>query len=215
MLPDRQRVGGQLCGRRRWRGRWLPSTSGCSGTATSDAIDALVLLAAFRPSATLEWLPWMAAFLVAAVADGAISRVIGVEGVPSPRSEAQRFALYASTSILSGLRRRRCAWCCRSVLLHPLWSAPASWQRLALSSWGRSESLHRYGPSIIDGLIVFSTLQRGWLSLQPHQVHRRRSSLPPAIFADCLAGMRPSHLRGFAAYQLYASFNLSSSCAKA
>ncbi|WP_204320014.1 DUF4400 domain-containing protein, partial [Klebsiella pneumoniae] len=46
------------------------------GNSYFRAIDALVLLAAFRLSAMLEWLPWMAAFLAAAIADGAISRVI-------------------------------------------------------------------------------------------------------------------------------------------
>jgi hypothetical protein len=46
------------------------------GNSYFRAIDALVLLAAFRLSAMLEWLPWMAAFVVAAIADGAISRVI-------------------------------------------------------------------------------------------------------------------------------------------
>lgn len=68
------------------------------GNSYFRAIDALVLLAAFRLSAMLEWLPWMAAFLVAAVADGAISRVI--KSKEFLHHDPERFALYASVAIV-------------------------------------------------------------------------------------------------------------------
>lgn len=68
------------------------------GNSYFRAIDALVLLAAFRLSAMLEWLPWMAAFLVAAVADGAISRVI--KSKEFLHHDPERFALYTSVAIV-------------------------------------------------------------------------------------------------------------------
>ena len=96
------------------------------------AIDALVLLAAFRLSAMLEWLPWMAAFLVAAMADGAISRVI--KSKEFLHHDPERFALYASVSILLA-----CAAVVALVLpvgIHPLVS-PSVVATLAVL-WGRS-----------------------------------------------------------------------------
>lgn len=68
------------------------------GNSYFRAIDALVLLAAFRLSAMLEWLPWMAAFLAAAVADGAISRVI--KSKEFLHHDPERFALYTSVAIV-------------------------------------------------------------------------------------------------------------------
>jgi hypothetical protein len=68
------------------------------GNSYFRAIDALVLLAAFRLSAMLEWLPWMAVFLVAAIADGAVSRVI--KSKEFLHHDPERFALYASLAIL-------------------------------------------------------------------------------------------------------------------
>jgi hypothetical protein len=68
------------------------------GNSYFRAIDALVLLAAFRLSAMLEWLPWMAAFLAAAIADGAISRVI--KSKEFLHHDPERFALYASLTIV-------------------------------------------------------------------------------------------------------------------
>ena len=62
------------------------------------AIDALMLLAAFRLAAMLEWLPWMAAFLAAALADGAISRVI--KSKEFLHHDPERFALYTSVAIV-------------------------------------------------------------------------------------------------------------------
>lgn len=40
------------------------------------SIDALVLLASYRLSTLLEWLPWLAAFCVAALTDGGVVRVL-------------------------------------------------------------------------------------------------------------------------------------------
>ncbi|MBY0469042.1 MAG: DUF4400 domain-containing protein, partial [Burkholderiaceae bacterium] len=40
------------------------------------AIDALVLLACYRLSTLLEWLPWLVAFCVAALVDGGVVRVL-------------------------------------------------------------------------------------------------------------------------------------------
>ena len=102
------------------------------GNSYFRAIDALVLLAAFRLSAMLEWLPWMAAFLAAAVADGAISRVI--KSKEFLHHDPERFALYASMSILLA-----CAAVVALVLpvgVHPLVS-PIVVATLAVL-WGRS-----------------------------------------------------------------------------
>ena len=68
------------------------------GNSYFRAIDALVLLAAFRLSAMLEWLPWMAAFLVAATADGAISRVI--KSKEFLHHDPEVFALAVSAAIV-------------------------------------------------------------------------------------------------------------------
>ena len=110
------------------------------GNSYFRAIDALVLLAAFRLSAMLEWLPWMAAFLGAAVADGAISRVI--KSKEFLHHDPERFALYASVSILLA-----CAAVVALVLpveVHPLVS-PGVVATLAVL-WGRSVAhFHRRG----------------------------------------------------------------------
>lgn len=110
------------------------------GNSYFRAIDALVLLAAFRLSAMLEWLPWMAAFLAAAVADGAISRVI--KSKEFLHHDPERFALYASVSILLA-----CAAVVALVLpvgVHPLVN-PAVVATLAVL-WGRSVAhFHRRG----------------------------------------------------------------------
>ncbi len=69
------------------------------GNSYFRAIDALVLLAAFRVSAMLEWLPWMGAFVVAAIADGAIERVL--KGREFRQHDPERFALFATLAILA------------------------------------------------------------------------------------------------------------------
>lgn len=110
------------------------------GSSYFRAIDALVLLAAFRLSAMLELLPWMAAFLAAAVADGAISRVI--KSKEFLHHDPERFALYASVSILL-----TCGAVVALVLpvgVHPLVS-PSVVAALAVL-WGRSVAhFHRRG----------------------------------------------------------------------
>jgi hypothetical protein len=68
------------------------------GNSYFHAIDALVLLAAFRLSAMLEWLPWMSVFLAAAVADGAVTRVI--KSKEFLHHDPERFALYASVAVV-------------------------------------------------------------------------------------------------------------------
>ena len=68
------------------------------GNSYFRAIDALVLLAAFRLSAMLEWLPWMAAFVAAAMADGAISRVI--KSKEFLHHDPEVFAFAASAAIV-------------------------------------------------------------------------------------------------------------------
>jgi len=110
------------------------------GNSYFRAIDALVLLAAFRLSMMLEWLPWMAAFLAAAMADGAVSRVI--KSKEFLHHDPERFALYASLAILL-----TCGAVVAMVMpasLHPM-VIPAGLSALAML-WGRSIAhFHRRG----------------------------------------------------------------------
>lgn len=69
------------------------------GNSYFRAIDALVLLAAFRLSAMLEWLPWIGVFVSAALADGAIERVL--KGREFRQHDPERFALFATLAILA------------------------------------------------------------------------------------------------------------------
>lgn len=62
------------------------------------AIDALLLLAAFRVSTILHWLPWLAAFAAAVLADGAIARHI--RSAEFRRHDPEMFALCLSLAIL-------------------------------------------------------------------------------------------------------------------
>lgn len=57
------------------------------------SIDALVLLGAFRMSTLLEWLPWLTAFAVAVLVDGAIARLI--KSNEFRQHDPEMFALYA------------------------------------------------------------------------------------------------------------------------
>lgn len=110
------------------------------GNSYFRAIDALVLLAAFRVSAMLEWLPWMAAFLVAAMADGAISRVI--KSKEFLHHDPERFALYASMAIVLS-----CAAVVSTVVpvrVHPMVS-PAVLAALALLAGRTFAHFHRRG----------------------------------------------------------------------
>jgi len=63
------------------------------------SIDALVLLAAFRLSALLEWLPWLAAFAAAVLFDGLIVRLI--KSKEFRQHDPELFALYACLAIVT------------------------------------------------------------------------------------------------------------------
>jgi hypothetical protein len=62
------------------------------------SIDALVLLAAYRLSTLLEWLPWLAAFALPVVADGWIVRLI--KSKEFKQHDPELFALYACLAIV-------------------------------------------------------------------------------------------------------------------
>lgn len=63
------------------------------------SIDALVLLAAFRLSTLLEWLPWLAAFAAAVLVDGLIVRLI--KSKEFRQHDPELFALYACLGIVT------------------------------------------------------------------------------------------------------------------
>ena len=63
------------------------------------SIDALVLLAAFRLSTLIEWLPWLVAFAIAVMVDGAIRRVI--KSKEFGQHDPELFALYACLAIVT------------------------------------------------------------------------------------------------------------------
>lgn len=67
------------------------------GNSYFRAIDALVLLAAFRLSAMLEWLPWMAMAALAALIDGGIVRLIKAKEFR--HHDPELFALFAGLAI--------------------------------------------------------------------------------------------------------------------
>ena len=62
------------------------------------SVDALLLLASYRLSTLLAWLPLMAAFVVAAIADGGFARLIKAKEFQ--QHDPEMFALYASTGIV-------------------------------------------------------------------------------------------------------------------
>lgn len=110
------------------------------GNSYFRAIDALVLLAAFRLSALLEWLPWMAAFVAAALLDGAIARVM--KSKEFLHHDPERFALYASTAILLS-----CAAVVAMVVpitVHPM-TSPVVVVALAILSGRSIAHFHRRG----------------------------------------------------------------------
>lgn len=67
------------------------------GNSYFRAIDALVLLAAFRLSAMLEWLPWVVAGALAALVDGGIVRLIKAKEFR--HHDPELFALFAGLAI--------------------------------------------------------------------------------------------------------------------
>lgn len=80
------------------------------------SIDALLLLASFRLAMLLEWLPWLLAFPVAAMADGYLVRLVKAKEFLHHNPEV--FALYACLAIVTS-----CATVLALVLpitLHPL-----------------------------------------------------------------------------------------------
>lgn len=62
------------------------------------AVDALLLLASYRLSTLLEWLPGLGAFMVAAIADGGFARLIKAKEFV--QHDPEMFALYASLGIV-------------------------------------------------------------------------------------------------------------------
>ena len=62
------------------------------------SIDALVLLAAFRLSTLLEWLPWLTAFALAVLVDGGIVRLI--KSREFQQHDPELFALHACLAIV-------------------------------------------------------------------------------------------------------------------
>jgi hypothetical protein len=62
------------------------------------AVDALLMLASYRLSTLLEWLPWLAVFVLAAVVDGELARLIKAKEFL--QHDPEMFALYASLGIV-------------------------------------------------------------------------------------------------------------------
>jgi hypothetical protein len=62
------------------------------------AVDALLLLASYRLSTLLEWLPWLAVFVLAAVVDGGLARLIKAKEFL--QHDPEMFAFYASLGIV-------------------------------------------------------------------------------------------------------------------
>lgn len=63
------------------------------------AIDALLLLAAFRLSTLLEWVPWLLVFGVAAVIDGLVVRL--VKAKEFRQHDPEWFAVHASLAVVT------------------------------------------------------------------------------------------------------------------
>lgn len=104
------------------------------------SIDALVLLAAFRLSTLLEWLPWLVAFALAVLADGWIVRVI--KSKEFRQHDPELFALHACLAIVVA-----CATVVGFVLpvtLHPLVMPAIPIAISVLLSWAVA-SFHRRG----------------------------------------------------------------------
>lgn len=63
------------------------------------SIDALLLLGSYRLATLLEWLPWLAAFALAAVADGGFVRLIKAKEFV--QHDPEMFAVYACLAIIT------------------------------------------------------------------------------------------------------------------
>jgi len=80
------------------------------------SVDALLLLASYRLSTLLEWLPWLAVFALTAIVDGGFARLIKAKEFR--QHDPEMFGLYASLGIVV-----LCAMVIGFVLpvtLHPL-----------------------------------------------------------------------------------------------
>ena len=62
------------------------------------AVDALLLLASYRLATLLEWLPWLAVFVLAEVVDGGLARLIKAKEFL--QHDPEMFAFYASLGIV-------------------------------------------------------------------------------------------------------------------
>ena len=62
------------------------------------SVDALLLLASYRLSTLLEWLPWLAAFVLTAIVDGGFTRLIKAKEFR--QHDPEMFAVYASLGIV-------------------------------------------------------------------------------------------------------------------
>jgi hypothetical protein len=63
------------------------------------AVDALLLLASYRLSTLLEWLPWLAVFVLAAVVDGGLARLIKAKEFL--QHDPELFAVWCSLLIIT------------------------------------------------------------------------------------------------------------------
>jgi len=80
------------------------------------SVDALLLLASYRLSTLIEWLPWLLVFILGALADGGFARLIKAKEFL--QHDPEMYALYASLGIMV-----TCAIVISFVLpvtLHPL-----------------------------------------------------------------------------------------------
>lgn len=80
------------------------------------AVDALLLLASYRLSTLLEWLPWLSVFLLASLVDGTQARLVKAEEFV--QHDPEMFALYASLSIM--VLCATAVACVLPITLHPL-----------------------------------------------------------------------------------------------
>ncbi len=62
------------------------------------SVDALLLLAAYRLSTLIEWLPWLSVFMLAALVDGGYTRLIKAKEFL--QHDPEMFAVYANASII-------------------------------------------------------------------------------------------------------------------
>lgn len=91
-----------------------PSTAGINGAASQEmsavnrrlfenvyfrSVDALLLLASYRLATLLEWLPWLTAFVLAALVDGGLVRL--VKAKEFLQHDPEMFALYVSLGIVT------------------------------------------------------------------------------------------------------------------